>query len=74
MATYSYPLVDDATHLVVNSIVYEDGVSETWTPPPGQTLIKQDGVPIGWLWLPDEETFVGPDDERHPDHQPAEES
>jgi hypothetical protein len=48
-----YAIVEDATKVVVNIIVW-DGVS-AYTPPTGTTLINVENIPcdIGWIQQPD---------------------
>jgi len=56
-----YAIVDDATKVVDNIIVW-DGVSP-YTPPAGTTLVNVDGIPcgIGWIEQPDG-SFLPPED------------
>jgi hypothetical protein len=56
-----YAIVDDATKVVVNMIVW-DGVTP-YTPPAGTTLVNVDGIPcgIGWTEQPDG-SFLPPED------------
>jgi hypothetical protein len=58
----NYAIVDDATKVVQNVIVW-DGVTP-YTPPAGTTLVNVDGIPCGagWIEQPDG-SFLPPPDE-----------
>lgn len=42
-----YPVIDAATGLVVDIIVWARGLSETWVAPDGVYLAKEDGASVG---------------------------
>ena len=59
-----YAIVDDATKVVQNVIVW-DGVTP-FTPPAGTTLVNVDGIPCGpgWIEQPDG-SFTPPPEEQN---------
>ena len=57
-----YAIVDDATKVVQNVIVW-DGVT-TFTPPTGTTLVNVDGIPCGPGWIEQPNgSFIPPPEE-----------
>ena len=57
-----YAIVDDATKVVQNVIVW-DGVTP-YTPPAGTTLVNVDGIPCGPGWIQQTDgSFIPPPEE-----------